>query len=282
MEQALEGGLLFCNLCKTAKSADDFYRDCTAVTGRQKTCKKCRKSRRAYNRPVTRAGSIVALPDIHFPFHHEGVYAWALDIIAKHQPELIIQLGDLFDLISFTKYPRSHNIFMPRDEIAEARELAVEMWREVGKAAPKAKRVQLKGNHDDRAQKRVIEAIPALESLVVPTIDALFQFDGVKTINSSREEFEYNGILFHHGHQRFGQHYLWNNMNTVNGHLHKGGVLFKQTRDGVIWELNAGFMGNLEAPVFTYNAQKKIHGRTLGIGLIDELGPRFCPYKERV
>lgn len=222
--------------------------------------------------------TVVALPDIHFPFHSERWFRLALELVGDLKPGLVIQLGDLYDLLSFSKYPRSFNVTTPADEINEARALAESMWATIRHRAPDAKCVQLRGNHDDRANKRVAESLPAIESLVQPVLSALFAFDGVLTVDDTREEFEFEGVLYHHGHRRFGQHVSWNLQSTVNGHLHTGGVVFKQTERQTIWELNAGFGGDKDAPCFTYNAQKRAQPTTLGVGIVDRLGPRFCPF----
>ena len=159
--------------------------------------------------------------------------------------------------------------------------IAEEFWREAKKAAPNARCIQKCGNHDDRPKKRLAEQLPELLDWVKPGMDAIFKFDGVETQNDAREEFEHNGVLYHHGHSTFGKHYLYNNKCTVNGHLHRGAVEYKQTAEGMIWELNAGCGIDANAPVFTYHSQKRMHGITLGLGYVDKYGPRFMPYEER-
>lgn len=221
---------------------------------------------------------VVGLGDIHAPFHSERGIRLALELIGDEKPDVVVQLGDLYDQLSFGKYPRSFNVYKPKDEIGEGRLFAESLWLSVRHRVPNARLVQLRGNHDDRAYKRLVEHLPAIESLAAPAINALFRFDGVETVDDSREEFELEGVLYHHGHRRFGQHVSWNMRPTVNGHLHVGGVVFKQTEAETIWELNVGFLGDKDAPCFTYRAQRRMHGTTLGVGIIDRLGPRFVPF----
>ncbi len=234
--------------------------------------------KRSHVLPRSAKSTVVCVPDIHFPWHSERGLSLCLDIISAAQPQLVIQLGDLYDLLSFSRYSRSHDLYTPADELSRGRKAAEDFWREVSRRAPGARRIQLRGNHDDRACKRVAEALPEIATLVNPVIDALFQFDGVETIQDSRMEFEYEGTLYMHGYGRFGSHAKRNLQNTVTGHLHRGGVEFVPSARGSIWELNAGFLGDHEAPVFSYHAQKKAHGTTLGVGIVDQWGPRFVPF----
>ncbi len=285
-----EGTLLVnCKKCGP-QPATNFYTDKNSKSGYRSYCKPCGlrstlewklKNRAAKEKRKRLGGPIVAIGDIHFPWHHEGWLAWVLDIIKETQPSLVVQVGDLYDLFAFSKYPRSHNVMLPSEELAEARACAEDMWSEIRNVNPQAELIQLKGNHDDRIEKRMIEHLPEMESLLMPTLQALWAFDGVKTINDSREEVERQGVLFHHGHKKFGTHFTFNNMSTVNGHTHTGGVVLKQTADGVIWELNAGCGIDVRAPVFGYTAQKRMSSVTLGLGFIDQYGPRFMTYQER-
>ncbi len=234
----------------------------------------------ADNRPLPRAGttSVLAIPDIHFPFYDERGMALMLELAEVNQPGLIIQMGDLYDFLSYSKYPHSVNVMTPQEEVDLGRRQAVEMWTELQQRCPKARCVQLTGNHDARVNRRVETVLPSVEHLVQPVIRALFQFDGVETIHDTRQEFDFEGVLYHHGHRLLGQHVAWNLRNTVNGHLHRGGLVCKQTEGGTLWELNAGFLGDKSSPAFTYHAQKRLHGTTLGVGWIDCYGPRFIPF----
>ena len=64
--------------------------------------------------------------------------------------------------------------------------------------------------------------------------------------------------------------------NTVVGHSHLGGVVYRNTFNGIIWELNAGFCGDTESKALSYTPQR-LTKWTKGFGFIDALGPRFIP-----
>ena len=221
---------------------------------------------------------IACLGDLHEPFSHANLKQDFKLFVEKFQPEYIIQLGDAFDQYSAAKFPRSHNIFTPKQEEEIAKKNLVEFWSEMQKAAPDAKCVQLLGNHDVRGLKRTLEALPVMEHWIEKYFYDLFAFDNVKTIIDPREEFIIEDIAFHHGYRsKLGDHRDYIQMNFVGGHTHTGGVVFKNIKNSVLWELNAGLAADPTSKGLSYTNQKMNHW-TLGWGAIDELGPRFIPY----
>lgn len=219
--------------------------------------------------------TVVVLGDTHFPFHSHDAVDRAIELIGELKPDMVIQVGDLYDLFSYSKYPRTPNLILPKDECALGRECAEILWRDIGKASPRSERVQLAGNHDDRLMKRIFEIAPNYEHVTRDYFRSLLTFPGVHTVHDSKEEFIYGGVCYMHGYKKFGEHAPYNQMSTVTGHLHRAGVLYFQNINGPFWELNAGWLGDKTSPVFTYRSQNKITGTTCGVGLVDALGPRF-------
>jgi hypothetical protein len=179
-------------------------------------------------------------------------------------------------MFSQSRFPRTHNTFTPKQEIRLGREMAAEMWAKVRETlAPGAHCYQLLGNHDIRPMKRIIEAAPDMEGFVEQAFRELFLFDGVQTITDSRQELILDGVVYHHGYRsKNGEHRDHNLMHSVVGHTHTGGVTYRQVRGEVLFELNAGFMGDPESKALSYTPQK-ITKWTQGFGVIDEWGPRF-------
>lgn len=133
------------------------------------------------------------------------------------------------------------------------------------------------GNHDDRIMKRVLEKNPEIAFLIGNTLKQLYTFENVELVRSY--EYVINDIIFQHGHRsRLGDHAKYNQGSTVCGHSHVGGVVFMRNRLRTYFELNAGFLGDTETAAFAYRAQKLVNNTTLGVGVIDALGPRFIPY----
>lgn len=218
------------------------------------------------------------VPDVHAPFAHlptlEKIYRFA----EREQPEIIVQVGDLKDRISHGRFPRSHNVFTPEQEEEMAHKQATEMWAELRRASPQARCIQLAGNHDLRPLKQALTNYPEAETWIKEGLKKSMTFDGVETILDQREELFLPGdVMVIHGHYgKLGDHRDFALMNAVVGHQHVGGVVYRQIRGRVLWELNCGLAGDPEAKGLSYTPQRIVKW-TLGWGWLDEYGPRFIP-----
>lgn len=216
---------------------------------------------------------VLVIGDMHLPFVNLNNFRKLTAIAKALNPELIIQIGDLYDFFSFSKYARSHNIIKPRVEIETGLTMANDMWRDFHKACPNAKLVQLLGNHCFRAQKRVMEKLPEFESL--KTWQVLFQFPKVKTIFDPNVEYEFDDVLYTHGWgTKVGQHLTYYNQSVVVGHSHRPHTYYKKNKNNM-FELNVGWMGDDTHPVFDYRHSKRSNW-VQSYGVIDEQGPRVC------
>lgn len=215
--------------------------------------------------------------DAHFPFADAQVLAWVYKISEKLKPDYIVQMGDLYDLFSFGRWAKSLDLTTPKQEVEEGRAMAEAFWKHLKKGSPRAECFQIIGNHDARVSKQLLDKFPEIAGIV--DFSHLWKFPGVKSQPSEREELFLNHICFMHGYRsKLGDHSKYNQMPTVVGHSHTGGVVFQRQRDRIIWELNCGYIGNPESLALSYGMQKKISHWTLGVGIIDDLGPRFIPY----
>ena len=218
--------------------------------------------------------------DLHFPYVHPLALRWALDLVKKNKPNFIIQIGDLFDFYWASRYTKTWFEYSPEQEVTIGRKQALQFWENVKKAAPKAKCYQLLGNHDVRPILRVLDRAPEL--LPFMNTESLFQFDGVTTIIDPKQELPLTidgwDVMFQHGHySKLGDHMKYNDQSTAVGHSHTGGTFFVRRKQGTLWELNAGFLADTNAGPMKYRKQNKCK-KTLGLGMIDILGPRFIPY----
>lgn len=228
---------------------------------------------------------ILCIGDTHMPWLSKKSFEKVLLIIDALKPDAIIQMGDLYDMYSFSRFAKSLDIYTPKQEILEGRLQADNFWKLIRKKAPRAtSHYQLLGNHDSRPLDRIAEKYPEIKSLV--DVKHLWEFDGVKTVHDVREELvlkhiTQGEIVFMHGYRsKLGDHMKYNfNTNTVCGHSHRGGVYYEQMHDGrVVWELNCGYLGS-EEEIGNYRKQR-FSKWTLGLGVIDELGPRFIPFNK--
>jgi predicted phosphodiesterase len=232
-------------------------------------------------KPYTPPGpypTAAVISDIHWPFHCQRVIDAFYAYVEAEKPEWVIINGDAWDLYSHSKYPRSHNVFTPREEERLARKHNEEFWREIQKRSPHSKYVMMLGNHDVRPMKRVLEVYPEAEDWIAEKLKALFTFDGVKTIHDPREELflREDTVVFHGYRSKLGDHRDYTLLSCINGHTHRGGVIWKTIRNGLIFEANSGVAGDPFSKGLNYRPQK-IHDWTPGFLGMDAHGPRFIP-----
>lgn len=222
--------------------------------------------------------TFLCLGDVHAPFINKKTFLKVLSFVdtLKKKPDYIIQIGDLYDFYSASRFPKNPNITTPEQEVLDGRACAEEMWRSLKKRAPRAECYQLLGNHSMRPNKKLMELAPELFSYFIPK--PLWDFPGVHTIRDIRTELILEGIAFQHGHRsKPGDHAAYNGISTVVGHSHKGSVTFlPQISKELIWELNCGYLADPSHEALKYTPQK-FNKWLHGIGYIDELGPRFIP-----
>jgi hypothetical protein len=221
-------------------------------------------------------GPVINIGDVHAPFTNHKWLKWVYRRVREVQPAYVVQGGDLYDFFALSKYAKTLDVMTPEAEFSLGRRMAEDMWAEVKAAAPKARCIQKLGNHDARASKRIFEVVPALRGLV--DLEAPFEFEGVETEHDDTAETWIGDVALLHGYKKFGEHARHNQACTISNHLHKGGVIFFQNRFGVYWELNAGFGADIDSVAMRYRHQKQIHGWTLGLGEVDEQGPRFSVF----
>jgi predicted phosphodiesterase len=222
--------------------------------------------------------------DTHFPFSDEQKLNRLIDKVDYHHPDVIVQLGDLYDFYSFSRYDGAR-FMTPTEELQNGRGEAESFWEAMRIVSPKARKIQLLGNHDDRMLKKVRAKAPELES-VLEALDyqSLWRFKGVETQPDSRTEiviespeWSWERVMLQHGHRgKLGDHVKFNQECTAVGHSHKGGVIFHRLRGKTLWELNAGYIADQRSRALSYTAQQ-LSDSVPGYGIIDNDGPRFIP-----
>lgn len=221
--------------------------------------------------------TIASISDIHWPFDNPKVIKAFQQYCGDVKPQTIFINGDAWDMFSNSRFPRSQNIFTPREERDSSLKKNTEFWEIIKKVTPKSKCYQMLGNHDIRPLKRVLESYPAAEDWIAEALKKDFTFNGVETIFDPREEVIIEDILIFHGYRSgIGAHRDYTLMNTINGHIHLGGVSFRRLRGQTLWELNSGLAGDPESKGLSYTPQKITHW-TPGFGVVTPHGPQFIP-----
>lgn len=200
---------------------------------------------------------IMVMGDTHFPFQCDSTLTAFFQRMDEFKPDVVIQIGDLYDMLAHSKFPRSLNQYNPKQEMDMGRSCAEQFWRATKSIVPNAQCFQILGNHCVRPMKRIIESYPEGENFVAPAFREFFRFDGVETIHDIRQELIIDGIVFIHGYMSsLGQHRDFNLMNVVAGHSHQAGVVYRNTPRGILFEANAGYAGDPTSKALGYTPQR--------------------------
>lgn len=222
-----------------------------------------------------RKKTVIAIPDMHLPWVDWKKVDHIYDYIQDSKADVIIQLGDLFDQFSYSKFARTHDLMTPKEEIQEAKEGANNFWKTVHRLKPKAEKIQLMGNHDVRLLSRACERYPEIASFLSKMSDDLYKFPNVKTIPDARDGIIIEDVLYVHGFlTQLGSHMKHFGMNVVHGHTHRAGTIYINYMGKVLWEHDSGYVADKKAVPLSYGPSKHTNSVT-GFSEIGPLGPRF-------
>lgn len=226
------------------------------------------------------ADHVLILGDTHLPYADIDALIKVIAYAQQVQPTHIVQIGDLFDNYSFSRFYKSLEQGDPAIELKTGRDMAETLWGSLQKAAPQAKCFQLSGNHDgERLRKLVLQAKPELYSIVEEFQQARMTFKGVKTVRNYHEHLtlKINGkqTVFTHGFlSNTAKHLYFYKCDVVLGHLHRAEIQYAREFGGITnWAMNVGYLGDEKSPVFDYTMSVKKNW-TPSFGVIDALGPR--------
>jgi predicted phosphodiesterase len=198
------------------------------------------------------------ISDIHWPFHHAKKMDLFFERAEKKKYDLVIINGDARDMYSHAAFPRSHNVFTPREENELARKLNQEFWNKIKKFNKNTVCIQTTGNHSVRPMKRILEEYPAAEDWIAEAMKREFTFEGVTTLFNPRDFVLLNDeIAVMHGYKsQLGAHRDQHLMSCIIGHTHRPGIVYRRMVNKIIFEANSGFMGNPAAKGLTYTSSK--------------------------
>jgi predicted MPP superfamily phosphohydrolase len=216
---------------------------------------------------------VLAIPDQHHPWASKPALDWVTAVAKREKPDVIVNLGDALDLYSLSRYPRSHNLYTPAEELRLGMEGYRKHWEALQKAAPKARCVIIDSNHGDRLIKRILERLPEAESLITNP----FAVDGVEAL----ERVEFEGVLYEHGYRSKPEDHARHNLqSTVHGHLHTATLHWFNLRGKSRFNLNCGWLGDDGARVFRYR-QAAVSHWTLACGMVRDGEPELMVFPFR-
>lgn len=193
---------------------------------------------------------VFIVPDLHFPFHDVKAYHQVLALIKKEKPTHVVQIGDLLDQYVFSKYSKNSSI-TPADDVESGLELGRDFWSTIKQLVPKAKRIQILGNHDMRLAKRIAERLPELSDFF--SHKDLYKFAGVDVLASDRDYRVIDGVVYCHGWlSKSLDHAIFFNKPTVHGHRHRPCIETK----GKLWSMDTGYLADPSSKPLSYTMSK--------------------------
>ncbi len=207
---------------------------------------------------------VFCVGDTHFPFHSRSALKKVIAAIKREQPDVVIQMGDLLDQYVMSAYSKSASVSV-RDDVLKGLKVARRFWQDVQAAAPKAKCMQLLGNHDARLTKRIADKLPEL--LEVLNTD-LYKFEGVQVAASARNHFKLDGVIYTHGYlSKSIDHAKHFGCPVVHGHTHRPGIV----TEGRLWSMDVGHLANEASLPLQYTQTKSSKWRMAYALVVDGL-----------
>lgn len=176
---------------------------------------------------------ILVIPDIHFPEHDEKALEIIYHVLKVDQFDEIIQLGDMLDMYpisSFSKDPERVGLGLKHEIL-----LARTFLTKVRKLQPKAKITLLKGNHEARFDRYMMNMAPGLTHLfdykdLLGLKELNIQYvDVIHTIG--KLHFMHGVLVRAHSAYSCKSHFDKYNMSIIHGHTHRLGSYYKTNLD---------------------------------------------------
>ena len=220
---------------------------------------------------------VLAIPDLHLKWVNKFQLCKIYKVIETQKPDVIIQLGDLYEFYNFSKFTRDLNFITPKKEIRKSQEMAYDFWEKVNKVSKSSLKFQLMGNHDMRIQKRILERFPEINT-IIDLRKEFYDFEGVTVKRSDRDYVEIDNVIYCHGWlTRRWAHVRYFEKSVVHAHTHRASLVVRKddkTEYNKFFELDCGHLINKTALPFSY-APSTYSRWVAGYGIIDKGVPNL-------
>jgi len=216
---------------------------------------------------------VLAIPDLHAPFHHPDAFAFLTAVKKQYKPNEIVNLGDLEDWHSISMHDHDPDGLSAGDELKALREAVKPLF----KLFPKMK--MCTSNHGSLPLRRAFKfGLPS--ELIKSYKDIIDAPKGWQIADS----WEIDGVVYEHGEAFAGQQGAIKSANanmqsTVIGHIHAfAGIQYSANSKHLIFGFNVGCLIDRHRYAFAYG--KKIKAKPiLGCGIIKNGVPTFIPMR---
>ena len=220
--------------------------------------------------------TVLAIPDLHIPFHSKYAFdfiKWCLD---KYQPDEVVLMGDELDWHSISYHDHDPDGLNPGSEYAQALKCLNQLWAILPKTG--------KGcysNHGSLPQRKM--KTNGLPSQILKSYKQIL--NAPEGWNWS-DAWEIDNVQYIHGQNIGLKTALYkavddHKMSTVFGHVHAyPGVQYRATAAGKFFGMNTGCLVDRDQYAFSYSklfAERPV----LGVGIvIDGKQAHFIPMGE--
>jgi predicted phosphodiesterase len=222
---------------------------------------------------------VLILPDIHAPWVGWDALKQAKRWHDTHDPDLVIQLGDLTDQKIWSRWQSDVDDYSPSQEFEEAEKAL----KKIHKWFPNM--LILRGNHDERIKLKAIEA--GIPGMMFNDVNDVFDFEGWEWIDREDNliiKTPRGPVLFQHGDEMGGNVAAKSRilgMSIVQGHTHKVSITYTQTPANHFFGAEFGCLMDVNSKAARY-AQANPVGTSLGFGVLKNGVPYFVSYEKGV
>lgn len=218
---------------------------------------------------------VLIIPDLHIPF----VNMQALKVVHRwcknHKPDLVIQLGDIFDFKAWSRWPKDADDASPHAEF----EMAIKLGRDVSKMFPDME--ILTGNHDLRIAKKAMEV--GFTKHIVRELSEVFPYEGWKWHADPLDKLIINTkkgpVWCMHGDEQGGtpaQKSRLLGISVIQGHTHQASITHSSSLAHDLFAMETGHLMNMRSKGAQY-AFKMGRYPVMGFGVLKYGIPYFIP-----
>jgi hypothetical protein len=172
-------------------------------------------------------------------------FIWACKTL---KPAVVALNGDLLDGATLSRFPRTG--WERRPNLVEEVRAAQDFGTAVRKAAPHAKRVLIRGNHDQRVEGALANKLPEFEGMPGSRLEDRFPDWTVGwELRLPRTTIKHR---WHNGANAPRQNALKSGRHFVTGHLHSLGVQPVTDAEGTRFGVDTGTLAAVDGPQFGY------------------------------
>lgn len=180
-----------------------------------------------YEIPVRPSDRIVVVSDMQIPYQDEKTIAAVDRFMDDYEPNVIVADGDIYDFYGLSQF--SHNPSHESD-IQNELDIGGALFGRWSKRFPKAEKVLVTGNHEDRLRKYIWDH-PGFASLRALSMEALMSVNGTWKVLEYGSQAKIGDTLIVHGDKvrsKAGQS-AWATfdslgMSVIMGHTHRASM----------------------------------------------------------